>query len=173
MAAATVLNPSQKWKFFELHWKNQRQKRWLTTAKKYMKKFWEDVYLTAAPETDQINPTRDNQPEPSNLEQFLHPPGFFSQHQTSAARDEYQEYIKAPPVPCDNPLEWWGARRTEFPILSQMALDVLSIPLMSAECERVFSAAKILVSDRRSSLSEQVIEASMVLRYWLKAAGII
>jgi len=54
-----------------------------------------------------------------------------------------------------------------------MALDVLSIPLMSAECERVFSAAKILVSDRRSSLSEQVIEASMVLRYWLKAAGII
>jgi hypothetical protein len=45
----------------------------LTAAKKYVKKF---VYLATAPETDQINPAYDNQPEPSNLEQFLHPSGF-------------------------------------------------------------------------------------------------
>ncbi len=51
-----------------------------------------------------------------------------------------------------------------------MALDVLSIPLMSAECERVFSAAKILISDRRNSLKEEVIEACSLLRHWLKAA---
>ncbi len=172
-AAATVLNPAQKWKFFELHWKNQRQKKWLAAAKKYVKRFWEDVYLAAASEARETEPQSDDNhcPEPSNLEQFLHPPNFYTQYQTAAARDEYQEYIKAPPLPCDNPLKWWEARRKEFPILSQMALDVLSIPLISAECERVFSAAKIFISDRRSSLKEEVIEACSLLRHWLKDAG--
>jgi len=52
-----------------------------------------------------------------------------------------------------------------------MALDVLSIFLISAECERIFSAAKILIFNRRNSLKEEVIEACSLLRYWLKAAG--
>jgi hypothetical protein len=73
--------------------------------KKYIKKFWENVYLTTAPETDQINLPHNNQSEPSNLEQFLHPSGFFSQHQISADCEEFQEYIKDSPVPCNNLLE--------------------------------------------------------------------
>ena len=67
-----------------------------------MKKF---VYLATASETDQINPAYNNQPEPSNLKQFLHSPDFFSQYQISAACNEYQKYIKDSLVFSNNLLE--------------------------------------------------------------------
>ena len=37
-----------------------------------------------------------------------------------------------------------------------MALVFLSIPVMSAECERVFSCSKILISDRRNRLHDDI-----------------
>ena len=49
-----------------------------------------------------------------------------------------------------------------------MAYDTCSIPAMSAECERVFSiSTKLLITDRRNRLKEDIIEASEVLKSWL------
>jgi hypothetical protein len=53
-----------------------------------------------------------------------------------------------------------------------MALDFLTIPPMSAECERLFSAAGRIVTPLWSRLNAQVIETCQVLRLWLRA-GII
>ena len=50
-----------------------------------------------------------------------------------------------------------------------MAFDVLSIPAMSSECERIFSSTKILLSDRRARMKEDIIEASECLRAWFRA----
>ena len=50
-----------------------------------------------------------------------------------------------------------------------MAFDMLSIPAMSAECERVFSSAKLLITDRRGRLKEDIIEASECLKSWIEA----
>jgi hypothetical protein len=50
--------------------------------------------------------------------------------------------------------------------IRQQALDLLSIPAMSTELERVFSSAKLLVSHRRSSLLAETIEICKLLRYW-------
>ena len=47
-----------------------------------------------------------------------------------------------------------------------MALDALAVPAMSDECERLFSSAKILLSDRRCRLKMDIIEASECLRAW-------
>ena len=47
-----------------------------------------------------------------------------------------------------------------------MALDLLSIPLMPAECERVFSSAKTLVTDRMKA--DIIIEACTILRHYYK-----
>ena len=54
-----------------------------------------------------------------------------------------------------------------------MALDLLSVPLMSAECERVFSAAKILISDKRNRMKDDIIEVCTLLRHWFKEEGAI
>jgi hypothetical protein len=45
-----------------------------------------------------------------------------------------------------------------------MALDILSIPAMAADLERLFSGAKITITDRRNKLSGDVIEALECLK---------
>ena len=49
-----------------------------------------------------------------------------------------------------------------------MALDMLSIPAMSASPERLFSAAGLTVTDRRNRLNSEAIEALGCLRSWYK-----
>ena len=49
-----------------------------------------------------------------------------------------------------------------------MALDILSIPAMSADPERLFSGAKITGSDRRNRLRIYTIKALECLKSWLK-----
>ena len=47
-----------------------------------------------------------------------------------------------------------------------MALDYMTIPVMSAEPERVFSGAKITLSDRRCRMGDDALEALECLRSW-------
>ena len=53
-----------------------------------------------------------------------------------------------------------------------MAMDILSIPLMSAECERVFSSTKRTVTGHQNAVKEDIVEACTVLRYYYKEDGI-
>ena len=48
-----------------------------------------------------------------------------------------------------------------------MALDILSIPAMSVEPERLFSGAGITVTERRNRLGAESIEALECLKSWL------
>ena len=66
-----------------------------------------------------------------------------------------------------NPLEWWNQRQLEYPILYRMALDLFSIPGMSAECERVFSQTKKMITDERNQLAPEVVEADQLQKQWL------
>ncbi|KAK4077565.1 hypothetical protein Purlil1_12327 [Purpureocillium lilacinum] len=66
-----------------------------------------------------------------------------------------------------DPLEWWTKHQLEYPILYSMALDLFSIPGMSAECERVFSQAKKMITDERNGLAPEVVEAYQLQKQWL------
>jgi len=46
-----------------------------------------------------------------------------------------------------NQMQYWVDCHTSQPDLTRMALDVLAVPAMSDECERLFSSAKILITD--------------------------
>jgi hypothetical protein len=48
-----------------------------------------------------------------------------------------------------------------------MALDMLSIPAMSDDTERVFSSCKLTITDRRNRLSIEVIEQLECLKSWI------
>jgi len=50
----------------------------------------------------------------------------------------------------------------------RIALNLLSIPLMSVGCERVFLPAKNLITDRRNGVKEDIIQAYTLLRHWLE-----
>jgi hAT family C-terminal dimerisation region len=66
--------------------------------------------------------------------------------------------------------KWWllPEQKRDYPNLSQMALDILSIPAMSASIERLFSSANITVSDRRNHLTPNTIEIIESLKSWQK-----
>jgi hypothetical protein len=80
------------------------------------------------------------------------------------------KYLLAPIVPeVTDPRSWWlePTQRKSYPALSIMALDVLSIPAMPAEPERLFSGAKITITDRRNRPGIESIEAIECLKSWL------
>jgi hypothetical protein len=65
-----------------------------------------------------------------------------------------------------NLIQWWVKKLDDQPTVAQYALDLLCYPVMSAECERVFSRAKLLISPNRNKLADDIIEASECLRIW-------
>lgn len=86
--------------------------------------------------------------------------------------DEFDQYLKEPchrtPNRAFDAVNWWLelSQRERFPRLSLMALDLLSAPAMSADCERLFSSAKLTVTDLRTRLSPQSVEALLCLKSW-------
>ena len=53
-----------------------------------------------------------------------------------------------------NPIGWWIEKKADWPILAQLALDLLAIPAMAAEDERVFSSTGKLITADRNQLDE-------------------
>jgi len=64
-------------------------------------------------------------------------------------------------------LWWWcqDTQRQRWPKLSCMAIDILSIPPMSDEPERVFSGARCTVTWDRGRLEAETIEIREYLKY--------
>ena len=69
----------------------------------------------------------------------------------------------------NNPLEYWSVKRFEYPRVARMAIDVLSIPAMAADCERTFSSAGSMVSPNRHRLDASTIAVTQTVRSWLRA----
>ena len=64
-----------------------------------------------------------------------------------------------------NVIQYWLDRYKSQPNLTQFALNILAIPPISDECERLFSSYKILLEDRRSHLQMDIIKANECLRH--------
>ncbi|KAF2834600.1 hypothetical protein M501DRAFT_1000049 [Patellaria atrata CBS 101060] len=67
-------------------------------------------------------------------------------NKTPLSGDEFEDYINQEPYDIEDvsPIKWWltDTQRARFPRLSILAVEILSIPAMSDEPERVFSAAR-------------------------------
>jgi hypothetical protein len=125
-----------------------------------------DEHITAPANLQPPQPLRD----PTPFEQFLAPPAYYNR-EPEALIDEYKEYNRTKPAPAPNALHWWRDHAQKWPNMAQMAFDLLSIPAMSAECERVFSQTKLLITGQRNRLGDRVIEAVECLKHWYKASA--
>jgi hypothetical protein len=65
-----------------------------------------------------------------------------------------------------SPIQWWVKKLDDLLTVAQYALDLLCCPVISAECERVFSGVKLLISPNRNRLVGDIIEAAECLRIW-------
>jgi hypothetical protein len=67
------------------------------------------------------------------------------------------------------PIKYWLGLRDQYPNLSKMAIDVLSIPASRCECERVFSELGNLLESRRRNIGSELLAAIQCVRRWLRA----
>jgi len=58
------------------------------------------------------------------------------------------------------------SHRSDYPVLSKMAFDILSIPSMSPELERTFSQAKKLITGERNRLGGETVTACKCQKQW-------
>jgi hypothetical protein len=90
--------------------------------------------------------------------------------------DELEQWIKLPATKYTEDskartdvLAWWleDSQLGQFPLLSQLAVTLLSIPAMSAEPERVFSGARRTISWERAKLGAELIEWLICYKHFL------
>jgi hAT family C-terminal dimerisation region len=89
----------------------------------------------------------------------------------TAHRDPFEAYIYSGPEVLveDNLLEYWnyafGPSRISLDLHSICLLNLpVSSAVSSAECEQVFSSAKLLITNHRSRLKSDIIEANSISR---------
>ncbi|KAF7572915.1 hypothetical protein PtrM4_078200 [Pyrenophora tritici-repentis] len=68
-----------------------------------------------------------------------------------------------------DPVTYWLGMRLQYPHLSQMALDTITIPASSCQCERLFSELGDLLEPRRRKIGAQLLAAIQCTRSWRQA----
>ncbi|CAF3828855.1 unnamed protein product [Rotaria sp. Silwood1] len=63
-----------------------------------------------------------------------------------------------------DPLPFWKEHQDKFPCLSRYARSIHSIPATSASVERQFSAAGLIISERRSNLKPEQLDNVLLIR---------
>ncbi|XP_049813602.1 E3 SUMO-protein ligase ZBED1-like [Schistocerca nitens] len=85
-------------------------------------------------------------------------------HPRAAAIVEVDKYLQEPLLQRQgNPLQWWSERLSVYPSLFELAKLRLCIVATSTPCERVFSKAGHLITDRRNRLTGKKVEQIMFL----------
>jgi hypothetical protein len=162
-AAALILHPSRRKAHIQKNW----PRSWHKKIFNGVKKLWEDGYkgLPTIDPTPSLAPKA--QPDEYDiLAQELDVVG------TASDVDEYENYTSQTPIQIDcSPLTWWlrDEQRERYPRLSKMAIDILSVPAMSADPERVFSGARRTISWERMCLGAATINIGECLKSWIRS----
>lgn len=105
--------------------------------------------------------------EPEPMIDDDRPHHFIKRHKFIQLEDEVKEYLLAPLVDeRTDILVFWRSNRSNWPVLSRMAMCMLAIPASAAPSERVFSSGSRVMSDYRSSMTNQNFEAQICLKSW-------
>ena len=86
----------------------------------------------------------------------VNPPGH-------AEVERYFDFVQVLAESVD-PLAFWESLMQEYPLISSVALDILTIPASSAPIERVFSTAGESTTGKRNRLADQNLEREILLK---------
>ncbi|KAH9684650.1 hypothetical protein KPL70_013634 [Citrus sinensis] len=89
-------------------------------------------------------------------------------------KDELDTYLGEKLVPFNveeefDVLAWWKVNGGNYPILSQIARDILAIPVTTVASESAFSTGGRFVSPYRNRLHPSTLEALMCSQSWIRA----
>ena len=172
-AASVILHPGYNLQWLEQLWgRTEKELRWFRDAKHGLKAYldrWYDDNIDNPLEISALRPVRTMKPKITK-----HEPGYYDGWIQSRRAffqktgGELERYFALGPQNTDNPIQWWLDRKVEFPRLSCLALDILAIPPMAADCERTFSLAKLTISSQRQSVQPETLEGLQCMKNWLR-----
>lgn len=91
-----------------------------------------------------------------------------SRSRTSVRKDQLQQYLDEPLNSTLGLMEYWNSKSMAWPELTRMAFDLMAIPAMSSECERVFSLCAKMTTADSGSLSGKTLWHHQCLKNWSK-----
>ena len=171
--AATVLHPGIQWTFLTKAYGGREG--WVDKARQLIQTLWEEEYRDLPIQWQLVDsnlPVAVRARESNPFDSFQDELMSYSTSEKEPIADEFERWLSTKQdiyTKHDNPLRYWSAKRFEYPRVARMAVDVLSIPPMAAECERTFSSAGTMVSPKRTCLDASTISVALTVRSWLKA----
>lgn len=163
-AAAVLLHPMYRKRYFDDNWDTDDLIAWKPQTIQNIKSIWEKEYK--GNDTIELGPvigSKHKEREPDILDRYLRTP------RTEIPCDCFDSYINGSITELGedaNAVAWWNNPANPWKDLRKLAFDLLSIPAVSAEVERVFSSAKRLITPDRNRLNDETIEYLELLRYW-------
>jgi hypothetical protein len=181
---AVALHPANKFTYFELEWSHNKQ--WISEAKRVVQEVYvqyeevaaeEEIVEVAQQEEEEV--IADNSVVLDLLQQARKRRQRLAATAASATRgkkrtkltselDEFMARTNKADLDVEDPLEWWIRHASDYPTLSKMAFDLFSCPAMSAECERVFSQTKKVITDERNRLNSDTVAAIECQKHLLR-----
>jgi hypothetical protein len=90
--------------------------------------------------------------------------------------DEYEQWSRYEPAwtteqydQAGNLVQYWLRMSSKYPNLSRFAIDIMTIPASSCDCERMFSELGDLLEPKRRGIGHQLLAAIQMVRAWRKA----
>ena len=156
-----ALHPNMKFNYFQEEWKNRPE--WIVSAEAIVQTVWKSSYKGSSAAhgvAGQGCPLKADPNAVGNLTRWECKR--LAVTQLPANLDMlhcFQQEAQIHPV--RDVVGWWFDRLHDphWKDLARMALTYLTLPAMSAEPERVFSGAKITLSDHRCRMGDDVLEA--------------
>jgi hypothetical protein len=148
-------------RYLQQHW----LAHWCSNAEKQAKGLWQTEYQNQTPDLFRHEMEVESEcfaNEPTELELYERTAFLASE------RDEFDRFVSQPQSAVTDGIKWWlePTQQRDYPRLSQMAVDVLSVSPMSAEAERVFSGARRTISWERAALGSGSIGRGECLKSW-------
>lgn len=166
--AAIALHPRFKWRWIRKKWADRVD--WQNAAAKALKKQWEFYKRKEVANLEAIDVCRhqaSRQKINDGLECFMEEEfQSSSDEEDQPLTDEYSGWQELPREEVSDPIAYWYNRRSVWPHLSALALDLFGVPAMSAEPERIFSSTGRMVRPDRGCLKADVIGAASCLKQW-------
>ncbi|KJZ68356.1 hypothetical protein HIM_12251 [Hirsutella minnesotensis 3608] len=189
---AVALHPANKFAYFELEWSHNKQ--WISEAKGVVQEVfaeYEDAYMeadsadreeassqaqgkvatnNAADDLTALDPLQEARKRRQMLAELAASgKGRRKRARLTSELDEFMVRNNKADSEVEDPLQWWICHAADYPVLSQMAFDLFTCPAMSAECERVFSQTKKVITDERNRLSSNTVAAIECQKHLLRS----
>lgn len=185
---AVAFHPANKFTYFEIEW--NYEKKWIAEAKRVV----HDVYaqyeeVAAEVEIAEASQEEDNEisADSDTTLDLLQQARKRRQRlaaSTASSRgkkrvkltselDQFMARTNKGDGDAEDPLEWWVCHASDYPVLSKMAFDLFSCPAMSAECERVFSQTKKVITDERNRLDSGTVAAIECQKHLLRTGMLL